>query len=169
MYYGGYSSTLTVSATDLLTNGLTYVTLEPGKTYGVMANTLATARTINGTSFDGSADITTEKWGTARNISIADSDATNTGSAVSVNGSDAVTLKLPATSKATLSTSNYVKIGNAYLTYDATNNAIRVSANANGTGAANFYALGGVSALGAGGRGRGGSGSSYDIRDRCAF
>lgn len=67
------------------------------------ATKLQTARTINGTSFDGSANITTANWGTARNISIADSDSTNTGSAVSVNGSAAVTLKLPATIKATLS------------------------------------------------------------------
>lgn len=67
------------------------------------ATTLATARTINGTSFDGSANITTTNWGTARNVSIADSDSTNTGTAVSVNGSAAVTLKLPATIKATLS------------------------------------------------------------------
>ena len=63
---------------------------------------LATARTINGTSFDGSGNITTSQWGTARNISVADSDATNTGSAVSVNGSANVTLKLPATIKASL-------------------------------------------------------------------
>ena len=67
------------------------------------ATTLQTARTINGTSFNGSANITTANWGTARNISIADSDATNTGTAVSVNGSGNVTLKLPATIKATLS------------------------------------------------------------------
>ena len=67
------------------------------------AGKLTTARTINGTSFDGAADITTANWGTARNISIADSDSTNTGTAVSVNGSAAVTLKLPATIKATLS------------------------------------------------------------------
>jgi hypothetical protein len=64
---------------------------------------LTTARTINGTSFNGSANITTANWGTARNISIADSDSSNIGSAVSVNGSAAVTLKLPATIKATLS------------------------------------------------------------------
>lgn len=67
------------------------------------ATKLQTARTINGTYFDGSANITTTNWGTARNISIADSDSTNTGSAVSVNGSAAVTLKLPATIKASLS------------------------------------------------------------------
>ena len=29
---------------------------------------LATPRSINGTSFDGSADITTANWGTARNL-----------------------------------------------------------------------------------------------------
>ena len=40
------------------------------------ATKLATARTINGTSFDGSANITTANWGTARNISISDSDLT---------------------------------------------------------------------------------------------
>lgn len=40
------------------------------------------------------------KWTTARNISISDSDGTNTGTAVSVDGSAAVTLKLPATIKA---------------------------------------------------------------------
>lgn len=66
------------------------------------ATKLATARTINGTSFDGSANITTASWGTARNISISDSDGTNTGSAVSVNGSDNATLKLPSTIKASL-------------------------------------------------------------------
>lgn len=67
------------------------------------ATKLSSARTINGTSFDGSANITTTNWGTARNIYIADSDATNTGAAVSVNGSGNATLKLPATIKATLS------------------------------------------------------------------
>lgn len=66
------------------------------------ATKLQTARTINGTSFDGTANITTTNWGTDRNIYIADSSATNTGAAVSVNGSAAATLKLPATIKASL-------------------------------------------------------------------
>ncbi len=66
------------------------------------AGKLTTARSINGTSFNGTADITTSNWGTARNIYISDSDGSNTGSAVSVNGSAAVTLKLPSTIKATL-------------------------------------------------------------------
>ena len=67
------------------------------------ATKLQPARTINGTNFDGSGNITTANWGTARNIYIADSSATNTGAAVSVNGGGEATLKLPATIKATLS------------------------------------------------------------------
>jgi len=64
------------------------------------ATKLQTARTINGTNFDGSGNITTANWGTARNISIT--DGTNTSTAVSVNGSANVSLNLPATIKANL-------------------------------------------------------------------
>lgn len=66
------------------------------------ATKLQTARTINGTSFDGSANITTANWGTARNITIQDSTAAHSGTAVSVNGSGNVNLKLPATITASL-------------------------------------------------------------------
>jgi len=66
------------------------------------ATKLASSVTINGTSFDGSSNITTAKWGTARNITIKDSDSTNSGTAVSVDGSDAITLLLPNTIKASL-------------------------------------------------------------------
>ena len=66
------------------------------------ATALQTARSINGTNFNGTGNITTANWGTARNISIADATATNTGTGVSVNGSGNVTLKLPATIKASL-------------------------------------------------------------------
>lgn len=66
------------------------------------ATKLAATKNINGTAFDGSSDITTTKWGTARNVSISDSDGTNTSSAVSVDGSANATLKLPSTIKATL-------------------------------------------------------------------
>lgn len=66
------------------------------------ATKLQTARSINGTNFDGSAAITTSKWGTARNISIKDSSSTNTGTAVSVDGSGNVTLILPAAIKANI-------------------------------------------------------------------
>ena len=51
------------------------------------ATTLANARTINGTSFNGSANITTANWGTARTITIG-----NTGK--SVNGSANITWSL---------------------------------------------------------------------------
>jgi hypothetical protein len=59
------------------------------------ATTLKTARTINGTSFDGSSNITTNSWGTSRNISITDGSSTST--AVSVNGSKDIILNLPST------------------------------------------------------------------------
>lgn len=71
-------------------------------TYDISAIKLKNARTINGTSFDGTGNITTTNWGTSRNIYIADNSSSNTGPAVSVNGSANVTLKLPATIKATL-------------------------------------------------------------------
>lgn len=66
------------------------------------ATTLQTARNINGTSFNGSADITTTNWGTARNIGIVNSDGTGTAVTVSVNGSGNVNLKLPSAIKASL-------------------------------------------------------------------
>ena len=66
------------------------------------ATKLQTARTINGTAFDGTANITTANWGSTRNFYIADASAAHTGSAVSVNGSSNVTLKLPSTITATL-------------------------------------------------------------------
>lgn len=67
------------------------------------ASKLATARTINGTNFDGSVNITTSYWGTARNIYIQDATAAHTGAAVSVNGSGNINLKLPSTITAALS------------------------------------------------------------------
>lgn len=45
------------------------------------ATKLATARTINGTSFDGSANITTASWGTGRTITIGSTAKTVDGSA----------------------------------------------------------------------------------------
>lgn len=100
------------------------------------ATKLQTARTINGTSFDGSSNITTTNWGTARNITIQDSTAANSGTAVSVNGSGNVNLKLPATIAASLS-------GNASTAsklQTARNIAVTgsVSGNANFDGSANI-------------------------------
>ena len=66
------------------------------------ATKLQTGRNINGTLFDGTQNITTAQWGTARNIGIVNSDGTGTAIPVSVNGSANVNLKLPATIKANL-------------------------------------------------------------------
>lgn len=54
-----------------------------------------------------------------------------------------------------------LRIGDALLTWDSTNNAIKVSA-VNGSGQVNFYATGGVSALGVGGSGSSSGGIDAD-------
>ena len=61
---------------------------------------------------------------------------------------------------------SYVQIGNVKLVYDATNNALKVE-KGDGT-AANFYATGGVSALGFG-SGSGGSVENLNITDTLSF
>lgn len=74
-------------------------------TVATTANTLTTARLINGTSFNGSADITTANWGTSRTLSYS-GDAT--GSAA-VNGSANVDFALTlASSGVTAGTYNNV-------------------------------------------------------------
>ncbi|MCP6053596.1 hypothetical protein NL338_25770, partial [Klebsiella pneumoniae] len=45
------------------------------------ATKLQTARTINGTSFDGSANITTANWGTARTVTVGNTAKSVDGSA----------------------------------------------------------------------------------------
>lgn len=74
--------------------------LDGNATTATQATKLQTACTINGTAFNGTANITTANWGTACNITIT--DGTNTSAAVSVNGSTNVALKLPTTIKASL-------------------------------------------------------------------
>ena len=96
LYYRSYNKT------DAVWNAWSSTLANDISGKAATATKLANARTINGTSFDGSGNITTANWGTARNIYVADSDGTNTGAAVSVNGSGNATLKLPATIKASL-------------------------------------------------------------------
>jgi len=79
---------VTVDAKGRVVAAATYTLTLPALPTSVPGNagtatTLATARSINGTSFDGSANITTASWGTARNITIG-------STAKSVNGSAAV-------------------------------------------------------------------------------
>lgn len=97
------NNTLSLGTSSLKFNAM-YATTFNGALTGnaTTASTLQTARTINGTSFNGSANITTANWGTARNIGIVNSDGTGTAVTTSVNGSGNVNLKLPATIKATL-------------------------------------------------------------------
>lgn len=94
------------------------------------ASKLQTARTINGTSFDGSANITTANWGTARNVTIQDSTAAHSGTAVSVNGSGNINLKLPATITASL-------VGNAD-TATKLKTARNIAVGGSVSGSANF-------------------------------
>ena len=61
------------------------------------ATRLQTGRSINGTTFDGTAAITTSYWGTSRTFYIYDYSSKYVGAGVSVNGSGNVSLKLPAT------------------------------------------------------------------------
>lgn len=63
------------------------------------ATTLQTPRTINGTSFNGSANITTASWGTARTITIG-------GTGKSVDGSSNVTWSLSEIGVGTLGPQN---------------------------------------------------------------
>ena len=66
------------------------------------ATKLQTARTINGTAFNGTENITTAKWGYARTIYIEDYSGSNTGPGVSVDGSTSEYLRLPSTITASL-------------------------------------------------------------------
>ena len=59
------------------------------------ADKLTTGRTINGTTFDGTANITTLYWGTTRTFYTNSHDSYRVSSGVNVNGSGNVTLLLP--------------------------------------------------------------------------
>ena len=73
------------------TNGdVTFADGSPTVHHSKTADKLSTARTINGTSFDGSANITTAKWGTTRTFNTS---GVMTGS-TSVDGSSNINLNL---------------------------------------------------------------------------
>lgn len=96
------------------------------------ATTLQNTRKINGTNFNGSADITTNNWGTSRNIGIVNSDGSGTAIPVSINGSNNINLKLPSTIKANLE-------GNAS-TADTAVSAGSATSDSNGNNIVNTYA-----------------------------
>ena len=103
------------------------------------ATVLKSYRNINGTPFNGSANITTQYWGTARNIIISDYLSANAGPVTSVNGSSNVVLKLPATIKANIDGNC---TGNSATATNATNANHATSAYS----AANAYNLAGYPA-----------------------
>lgn len=103
VWYGksGNNGIPTINASQFTYNPGTDV-LTVGNVAGnaATATKLAASKTINGTSFDGSDNITTANWGTPRNMGIVNSDGTGTAVTVAVDGSQAVNLKLPASIKA---------------------------------------------------------------------
>ena len=102
---GGQAYTNTNAVTIDCRNGIAKAARFDGPLNGnaSTATQLKSARRINGTAFNGTADITTAQWGGARNFYIQDASAAHTGTAVSVSGANHVYLKLPGTITAALS------------------------------------------------------------------
>lgn len=89
----------------------------------VAATKLATARKINGISFDGTGDITTTNWGTARNITIGNSKK-------SVNGSVDMSWSLADIGAAAASHShNYLPLSGGTLTGIVTAPVLNITDN----------------------------------------
>ena len=89
----------------------------------VAANKLATARKINGTNFDGTGDITTTNWGTARNITIGNSQK-------SINGSVDMSWSLADIGAAAASHShNYLPLSGGTLTGIVTAPVLNITDN----------------------------------------
>lgn len=90
---GGYTTHLAVNGANLFTRYHNSTTWSDWYKFAFVTSNVAsatklqTARTINGTSFNGTANITTANWGTARNFTIG-------GAVKSVNGSANVSFSL---------------------------------------------------------------------------
>ena len=112
------------------------------------ATKLQNARTINGTSFNGTANIVTSYWGTTRKLwgNSVNGNADVNGS-ITIANTDGV----------------YVQIGDVRLVYDKANTAIKV-VKSDGTTAANFYATGGITAYGEGSGSSGGGGLNGSVK-----
>lgn len=93
-----YSYNLDISSTSTFAGKATFNGGLSGTLTGnaSTATTLQTGRTINGTTFNGSANITTSYWGTSRTFYINDPSGAHYNS-YSVNGSSNVDMYLPAT------------------------------------------------------------------------
>lgn len=93
-----YSYNLDISSTSTFSGHATFNGGITGTLTGnaSTATTLQTGRTINGTTFNGSANITTSYWGTTRTFYINDPSGAHYNS-YSVNGSSNVDMYLPST------------------------------------------------------------------------
>lgn len=135
--------------TNQLTNGAGFITSSASITGNAgSATKLQHARTINGTSFNGTANIVTSYWGTTRKLwgNSVNGNADVNGS-ITIANTDGV----------------YVQIGDVRLVYDKANTAIKV-VKSDGTTAANFYATGGITAYGEGSGSSGGGGLNGSVK-----
>lgn len=138
-YNGSAAKSISIpNNTNQLTNGAGFITASASISGNAgSATKLQNSRTINGTSFNGTANIVTSYWGTTRKLwgNSVNGNADVNGS-ITIANTDGV----------------YVQIGDVRLVYDKANTAIKV-VKSDGTTAANFYATGGITAY-----------SSSDIR-----
>ena len=93
MIAGQFANTTYTSRT--VANSYNTNVSRPATSRAGYADKLTTARTINGTTFDGTANITTSYWGTTRTFYTNSHDSYRASSGVNVNGSGNVTLLLP--------------------------------------------------------------------------
>lgn len=160
-----YSYNLDISSTSTFAGKATFNGGLSGTLTGnaSTATTLRTGRTINGTTFNGSANITTSYWGTSRTFYINDPSGAHYNS-YSVNGSGNVDMYLPATmsgfSSITSTTFSGSLSGNASSASTATKlttartiwgQSFNGTANVSGslTGVASITASGNITAAGA--------------------
>ena len=149
-YNGSAAKSISIpNNTNQLTNGAGFITASASISGNAgSATKLQISRTINGTSFNGTANIVTSYWGTTRKLwgNSVNGNADVNGS-ITIANTDGV----------------YVQIGDVRLVYDKANTAIKV-VKSDGTTAANFYATGGITAYGEGSGSSGGGGLNGSVK-----
>jgi hypothetical protein len=149
-YNGSAAKSISIpNNTNQLTNGAGFITASASISGNAASATkLQISRTINGTSFNGTANIVTSYWGTTRKLwgNSVNGNADVNGS-ITIANTDGV----------------YVQIGDVRLVYDKANTAIKV-VKSDGTTAANFYATGGITAYGEGSGSSGGGGLNGSVK-----
>lgn len=149
-YNGSAAMSISIpNNTNQLTNGAGFITASASISGNAgSATKLQNSRTINGTSFNGTANIVTSYWGTTRKL---------WGNSVNGNADVNGSITLANTDGV------YVQIGDVRLVYDKANTAIKV-VKSDGTTAANFYATGGITAYGEGSGSSGGGGLNGSVK-----